>query len=100
MKKPRLTGSPDRDFPYQVDVPVFKDGFAERLTAMHAFHVQRGIQVNRVPNRIQSKHDLIRWCFADVITAEAFKAEFGGTEPMPGDDPIALIRWGKRNIQS
>lgn len=26
--------------------------------------------------------------------------QVGGIEPIPKDDPIALIEWGKRNIQS
>jgi hypothetical protein len=47
----------------------------------------------------EGERDYIRWCFADAATAAEFRSRFGGTEPMPKDDPIALIEWAKRNIQ-
>jgi hypothetical protein len=44
---------------------------------MHQFHRQRGIKDQR-PRRRDDEHDYLRWCFADLATAEAFAAEFSG----------------------
>jgi hypothetical protein len=45
---------------------------------MHPFHHQRGIKDQRGPRRRDDEHDFIRWCFADLATAKAFAAQFGG----------------------
>ena len=74
----------------------------DELDAMHAFHAERGIQHHHGRGRREEGRDHIRWCFADAATADAFAAQFAGKrliEPMPTHDPVALVEWGKRNIQ-
>jgi hypothetical protein len=93
----------ERDFPHIVEMAVPLGGLGRRLDAMHAFHLERGIQSrNGRRRRDQDGRDHIRWCFADAATAEAFASQFGGRrliEPMPKDDPSALVEWAKRNVQ-
>ncbi len=45
----------------------------------------------------------VRWCFDNRDIADDFALQFDGRrliEPMPKDDPVALLEWAKRNIQS
>ena len=86
-----------------VEITVPLGGLGRRLDAMHAFHAERGIRSqNGRRRRDRDGLDHIRWCFADAATADAFAAQFVGRrliEPMPTHDPIALVAWGKRNVQ-
>ena len=70
---------------------------------MRAFHFERGIKSYYGRGRRDGNaRDHVRWCFADSATADDFAAQFAGKrliEPMPMDDPVALVAWGKRNVQ-
>lgn len=94
----------ERDFPHMVEMAVPPGGLGRRLDAMHAFHAKRGIQSHQGRGRRDAEgRDYVRWCFADAATADAFKAQFGGEiviPPMPNGDPIALMEWGRRYIQT
>ena len=63
---------------YVVEIVVPPGGLGRRLDDMHEFHRQRGIKDQRGPRRRDDEHDYLRWCFADLATAEVFAAEFGG----------------------
>jgi hypothetical protein len=63
---------------FVVEVVVPPGGLGRRLDNMHEFHRQRGLKDQRGPRRRDDEHDYLRWCFADLATAEAFAAEFGG----------------------
>jgi hypothetical protein len=93
----------ERDFPHMVEVTIPPGGLGKRLDAMYAFHAERGIKPRHGRGRRDAEgRDLVRWCFADPDTADDFALRFGGRrliEPMPKDDPIALMEWAKRNIQ-
>ena len=93
----------ERDFPHMVEITVPLGGLGKRLDAMHSFHGERGLQHrNGCRRRDRDGRDHIRWCFGDPATADEFASLFGGRrliEPMPKHDPIALIEWGKWNIQ-
>jgi hypothetical protein len=39
---------------------------------------QRRIKDQHGPRRRDDEHDYLRWCFADLATAEAFAMEFNG----------------------
>jgi hypothetical protein len=67
-----------RLYPYVVEIVVPPGGLGRRLDDMHEFHRQRGIKDQRGPRRRDDEHDYLRWCFADLATAEAFAAQFGG----------------------
>lgn len=89
-------------FPYIVEIAVPLGGLGKRLDAMFAFHGQRGIASRRGRSQRLLEQDFIRWCFADVETANAFMAEFGGRRvipPMPKDDPWEAAQWAKKFIQ-
>ena len=49
---------------------------------MHDWHIARGIESQRGPERREvidgDMRFFIRWCFADRASAEAFAAEFSG----------------------
>ena len=93
----------ERDFPHMVEVTVPPGGLGRRLDAMYAFHAERGIQPRHGRGRRDAEgRDYVRWCFADRDIADDFAAQFDGRrliEPMPKDDPVALLEWAKRNIQ-
>ena len=59
-------------FYYVVEVVVPPGGLGRRLDNMHEFHRQRGLKDQRGPRRRDDEHDYLRWCFADLATAEAF----------------------------
>ena len=76
---------------YIVEIEVPPGGLGRRVDDMHQFHHQRGIKNQRGPRRRDDKHDFIRWCFADLATAEAFAAQFGG-EILQQKKPPPLLR--------
>jgi|SRR5215510_8312973 len=59
---------------YIVEIEVPPGGLGRRVDDMHRFHHQCGIKDQRGPRRRDDEHDFIRWCFADLATAEAFAA--------------------------
>jgi hypothetical protein len=50
--------------------------FGKRLDAMYDWHRECGIEVHRGSGRHEEGRDIIRWCFADPVLAEAFAREF------------------------
>ena len=74
-----------------------------QLLSMYAFHAEHGIQPRHGRGRRNAEgRDLVRWCFDNPDTADDFALQFGARrliEPMPKDDPAALLDWAKRNIQ-
>ena len=60
-------------FPHHIDMMAPESGFGSLLNAMHDWHDARV--------RGQSRHEnaryIIRWCFADLVTAALFQKEFG-----------------------
>jgi hypothetical protein len=63
-------------FPHHVDMMVPEGGFGSRLNAMHAWPDARGIEAVRGQSRHENGRDIIRWCFADLGTAELFEKDF------------------------
>jgi hypothetical protein len=74
----RATGAEMVRHYYIVEIEVPPGGLGRRIDDMHQFHHQRGIKDQRGPRRRDDEHDFIRWCFADLASAEAFAAQFGG----------------------
>ena len=64
-------------FPHHVDMMVPEGGFGSRLNAMHDWHDAHGIEAIRGQSRRENGCDIIRWCFADLVTAAVFAKEFG-----------------------
>ena len=64
-------------FPHHVDMLVPEGGFGDRLNAMHAWHDAQGIAAVSGQSRRENGRDIIRWCFADLVTAALFQKEFG-----------------------
>jgi hypothetical protein len=77
--RPSLT-TIERDYPHVVEILVPEGGLGTRLNAMYEWHSARGIQDQRGRSRRdENNRDYIRWCFADLATAEAFAKEFYGS---------------------
>jgi len=68
----------ERDFPHIVEITVPAGGLGKQLDAMYDWHRERGIEVHHGIGRREEGRDIIRWCFADAITGDAFAAAFGG----------------------
>ena len=65
-------------YPYVVEIAVPPGGLGRHLDDMHEFHRHRRIKDQRGPRRRDDEHDYLRWCFADLATAEDFAMEFNG----------------------
>jgi hypothetical protein len=65
-------------FPHRVDMMVPEGGFGPRLNAMHKWHTHAVLAVSGQSRR-ENGRDIIRWCFADLVTAALFQKEFGQT---------------------
>lgn len=66
----------ERDFPHHVELIVPAGGLGKRLDAMYDFHTQHSIPPQRGHGRHSADGSVIRWCFADHETADAFRREF------------------------
>jgi len=44
---------------------------------MHAWHDAQGIPAVSGQSRRENGRDIVRWCFADLVTAALFQKEFG-----------------------
>ena len=66
-------------FPHHVDMMVPEGGFGSRLNAMHDWHDAHHIPAVRGQSRRENGRDYVRWCFADLATADAFAKEFYGS---------------------
>jgi hypothetical protein len=89
-------------YPYVVEIVVPPGGLGRRLYDMREFHRQRGIKDQRGPRRRDDEHDYLRWCFADLATAEVFAAEFGGEilqqKSRPITEACSLLLWLWRSL--
>ena len=70
-------------FPYVVEMKVPPDGFGSLFNAMLAWHQKQEIEARNGPGRFEGGVSIIRWCFANAETAEAFCAQFGGVSAGP-----------------
>lgn len=89
-KGQRTTRMNERDYPHIVEIVAEPRRTQEdyrvwgvRLDAMLGWHHERGVPIIRGRSRHveQSNYeyvDYFRWCFADAMTAEAFRSKFGG----------------------
>lgn len=64
-------------FPHNVDMTVPEGGFGSRLNAMHHWHDAQGIPAVSGQSLRENGRDIIRWCFADLVTAALFQKDFG-----------------------
>jgi hypothetical protein len=51
-------------------------GLGSKLDAVYGFHTQYGIKPQRGHGRHDAKGSIIRWCFADLLSAEDFARQF------------------------
>lgn len=73
--------------------PALERDFARRLATEYAYLRQFAI-LNNDKKAIAALDELVAENDAALCEVVA------RSEPMPNDDPISLIEWGKRNIQS
>jgi hypothetical protein len=66
-------------------------GLGRCLDDMHQFDGQRGIKDQFLSRRRDDEHDYLRWCFADVATAEAFATEFSGIGWASGAEIMSML---------
>jgi hypothetical protein len=64
-------------FPHHIDMMASESGFGTLLNAMHDWHDARSIDAVRGQSRRENGRYIIRWCFADLVTAALFQKEFG-----------------------
>jgi hypothetical protein len=74
----------ERDFPNIVEIVVPLGGLGRRLDAMHEWHAARALSVRHGRSRHEGDGDIIRWCFADAASAQAFASQFRGKMPPTG----------------
>lgn len=77
-KGERTARTNERSFPYIVELPMPPGGLGRTLDLMHAFHHERGIELQRGRFQRRDDQDFVRWCFARREDAEVFKTNFGG----------------------
>jgi hypothetical protein len=85
---PRTKTAPDpkqiekieRTFPHIIEISVPLGGFGSKLDDMYEWHWAREIEAMRGRGwRDENGRFYVRWCFANVITAQDFAREFGGS---------------------
>ena len=70
----------EKDFPHIVQMIVPLGGFGKKLDDMYEWHSTRGIEAMRGSGwRDESGRFYVRWCFANLITAQDFARKFGGS---------------------
>jgi hypothetical protein len=74
-----------------VEIVVPPGGLGRCLDDMHQFHRQRSIKNQFLSRRRDDEHDYLRWCFADVATAEAFATEFSGIGWASGAEIMSML---------
>ena len=72
-----------REFPFVVKTNVPPGGLGRRLNAMHAFHLDRGIQLAVFPHQHDVGGDYLLWCFDSPPIAEKFAEEFSSQVTSP-----------------
>jgi hypothetical protein len=68
----------ERDFPHIVELPVPRGGFRDISFSIDAFHQERGVEIKRGQGSYEGGQFYVRYCFADPVVADAFRAQFGG----------------------
>jgi hypothetical protein len=66
----------ERDFPHIVELPVPRGGFTS--FPIDAFHQDRGIEIKQGQGSYEEGQFYVRYCFADPLVADEFRARFGG----------------------
>ena len=70
----------ERTFPHIIEITVPLGGFGNRLDDMYEWHWARDIEAMRGRGwRDENGRFYVRWCFANVITAQNFARKFGGS---------------------
>jgi hypothetical protein len=79
-RKGEITGHiNERDFPHLVELELPPGGFRSQSFEFDAFHRERSIPIRRGRGRHEVEQFLVRFCFPDAATADAFQERFGGT---------------------
>jgi hypothetical protein len=66
----------ERDLPHIVELLVPARGLGGKRHAMNDFHARHGIKAHLRHGRYKDGCRYIRWYFADLEMAEAFRAKF------------------------
>ena len=66
----------EKDFLHHVTLSC-RSADSARWMQMNEFHTQPGIKSQRGQGRHDANGAVVRWCFADKWTAEAFAQKFG-----------------------
>jgi hypothetical protein len=70
----------ENNFPHIVEMIVPLGGFGRKLDDMYEWHWARDIEAMRGSGwRDDSGRFYVRWCFANLITAQDFARKFGGS---------------------
>ena len=70
----------ERTFPHIIEISVPLGGFGNKLDDMYEWHWARDIEAMRGRGwRDENGRFYVRWCFANVITAQDFVHKFGGS---------------------
>jgi hypothetical protein len=73
----------EKAFPHIVQMIVPLGGFGKKLDDMYEWHEARGIEAMRGNGwRDDSGRFYVRWCFANLIMAQDFARQFGGSIAM------------------
>jgi hypothetical protein len=68
----------ERDYPHIVELPVPRGGFRDTSFAIDDFHQERGVEIRRGQGSYEEGQFYVRYCFADPVVADEFRARFGG----------------------
>jgi hypothetical protein len=70
----------EKTFPHIVEMIVPLGGFGKKLDDMYEWHWARDIEAMRGCGwRDENGRFYVRWCFANLITAQDFARKFGGS---------------------
>jgi hypothetical protein len=70
----------EKDFPHIVQMIVPLGGFGKKLDDMYEWHWTKDTEAMRGNGwRDDSGRFYVRWCFANLITAQDFARKFGGS---------------------
>jgi hypothetical protein len=70
----------EKDFPHIVQMIVPRGGFGKKLDDMYEWHWAKDTEAMRGNGwRDDSGRFYVRWCFANLITAQDFARKFGGS---------------------
>ena len=70
----------ERTFPHIIEIIVPLGGFGKKLDDMYEWRWARDIEAMRGCGwRDENGRFYVRWCFANLITAQDFARKFGGS---------------------